>query len=97
MAIKIATPKVPNAPVLPPNLAADFCLVQEKFPKVGDKIAQLWGSIVLQEYLSKTIFDERGGRQGFPMPIVSALMHLFEYHGTLMPEKKSGDSWEHIV
>ena len=52
---------------------------------------------MLQEYLSKTIFDERGGRQGFPMPVVSALMRLFEYHGTLMPEKKSGDSWEHVV
>lgn len=97
MSIKIATPKVPAAPVLPPNLAADFCLVQEKFPKVAEKVAQLWGSVVLQRYLSTTIFDERGGRQGFPMPVVSALMRLFEYHATLMPEEKSGDSWESIV
>jgi hypothetical protein len=97
MAIKIATPKARSAPVLPPGLTTDFSLVREQFPKIGEKITALWGSVVLQEYLSKTIFDERGGRQGFPLPVVSALMRIFEYHGTLMPETKAGDDWEHIV
>lgn len=96
MTIKIATPKIPNAPVLPPDLAADYSLIQEQFPKVGEKITRMWGSVVLQEYLTKIIFDERGGRQGFPMPVVSALMRLHEYHGTLMPQAKAGDTWERI-
>lgn len=96
MALKIATPKTPSAPLLPPDLAADFSLVQEQFPKIGEKITLMWGSVVLQEYLTKIIFDERGGRQGFPMPVVSALMRLHEYHGTLMPEAKAGDTWERI-
>jgi hypothetical protein len=97
MAIKIATPKVPGAPVLPPGIAPDFSLIQEQFPKIGEKIALMWGSVALQQYLNKTIFDERGGRQGFPMPVVSALMRLHEYHGTLMPEAKAADAWGHIV
>jgi hypothetical protein len=96
MAIKIATPKFPGAPILPPDIAPDFSLIQEQFPKVGEKISVMWGSVALQDYLSKTIFDERGGRQGFPMPIVSALMRLHEYHGTLMPVTKSADAWGHI-
>lgn len=97
MAIKIATPKVPDAPVLPPSIAPDFSLIQERFPKIGEKITLMWGSVALQEYLNKTIFDERGGRQGFPMPVVSALMRLHEYHGTLMPEVKAADAWGHIA
>ena len=97
MAIKIATPKAPTAPALPPDIAPDFALIQEDFPKIGEKITLMWGAVVLQQYLSKIIFDERGGRQGFPMPVVSALMRLYEYHGTLMPEAKAGDDWEHIV
>jgi hypothetical protein len=97
MAIKIATPKAPSAPVLPPHLASDYALIMEKFPKVGEKITMMWGSVALQDYLNKTIFDERGGRQGFPMPVVSALMRLHEYHGTLMPVLNDGNAWDHVL
>jgi hypothetical protein len=94
MAINIVTPKVPKQPALPSSIAPDFSLVQQQFPKVAEKIALMWGTLGLQEYLNKTIFDERGGRQGFPMPIVSALMRLFEYHTTLIPVAPSSDTWE---
>ena len=96
MAIKIATPKTPSAPLLPPDLASDFSLIQKLFPRVGEKISLMWGGVALQDYLNKTIFDERGGRQGFPLPVVSALMRLHEYHGTLMPQT-GGDAWDHIT
>jgi len=97
MSIKITTPKAPGAPLLPPDLATDFSLIQQQFPKVSEKITLMWGGVGLQDYLSKTIFDERGGRQGFPLPIVSALMRLQEYHGTLMPKANSADAWEDIT
>ncbi len=93
MAINIVNPKV-QQPVLPSGLVPDYSLLQQHFPKVAEKIALMWGKRGLQEYLSKTIFDDRGGRQGFPMPIVSALMRLFEYHSTLIPDIPSGDAWE---
>ena len=96
MSINIVSPKVPKQPALPPDIAPDFSLVQQQFPKVAEKISLMWGTLGLQEYLSKTIFDERGGRQGFPMPVVSALMRLFEYHSTLFPVVPSGDAWENI-
>jgi hypothetical protein len=85
MTINIVSPKKPSAPALPLGIASDFSLVQERFPKLGEKILLMWGTSSLQTYLSKTIFDERGGRQGFPLPIVSALMRLYEYHEKLLP------------
>ncbi len=93
MAIKIVVPKAPRAPALPPDIAPSFTLVQDQFPKISEKITLMWGSVLLQQYLSKIIFDERGGRQGFPEQIVSALMRLYEYHGSLVPEPEAGDAW----
>jgi hypothetical protein len=96
MAINIVSPKAPPAPLLPSGIAPAFALVQEKFPKVGEKISRTWGTVGLQDYLSKIIFDERGGRQGFPMPVVSALMQLHEYHSTLIPQvsPEAGRVWD---
>ena len=86
MAINIVSPKIPAAPALPRDLAPSYVLIKEKFPKIAEQIALKWGTIGMQDYLSKIIFDERGGRQGFPMAVVSALMQLHEYHSTLIPQ-----------
>jgi hypothetical protein len=93
MAINTVPPGAPATPALSSDVAPEISLIQERFPKIGEKIVQLWGTAGLQEYLSKTIFDERGGRQGFPMPIVTALMRIYEYHGTLIPQVKVTDTW----
>lgn len=97
MAINIVTPNTPRQPALPPGIAPDFLLVQQQFPKVAEKIVMMWGTPGLQDYLNKTIFDERGGRQGFPMPVVSALMRLHEYHGTLVPVARTVDAWDQLA
>jgi hypothetical protein len=96
MAINIVTPRTPPAPALPPALASCYVLIKEKFPKVAEQIALKWGTVGLQDYLGKIIFDERGGRQGFPMEIVSALMQLHEYHSTLLPQVSASQAqvWE---
>jgi hypothetical protein len=98
MAINIIAPKAPPAPTLPSELKPDFSLIQEHFPKIGEKISLMWGTVGLQDYLSKTIFDERGGRQGFPMPVVSALMRLYEYHSSLIPAvpPTAGQVWDNV-
>jgi hypothetical protein len=95
----IVTPNTatPKQPALPPGIVPDFFLVQQQFPKVAEKISLMWGTLGLHEYLNKTIFDERGGRQGFPLPIVSALMRLHEYHSTLIPIARTIDAWDNIA
>ncbi|MFZ2161536.1 MAG: hypothetical protein WAW02_04910 [Sideroxyarcus sp.] len=97
MAINVVTPKAPQQPALPAKIAPDFVLVQQQFPKVAEKIALMWGTLELHEFFTKTIFDERGGRQGFPLPIVSALMRLHEYHVTLIPVARTIDAWDNIA
>lgn len=93
MAIKIVTPKAPPMPAFPQEVAYEVKLVHEQFPRVGAKIAGLWGSVELQRYLSETIFDARGGRQGFPQPIVSALMSIYHFHESLVPDQGNDDVW----
>ncbi len=97
MAINIVTPKAPSAPTpkVPAAVMPDLSVIEERFPKISEKISLLWGSIALQEYLNKTIFDERGGRQGFPLAIVSALMRIHEHHEKLIPGAKAS-VWDQV-
>ncbi|MBU0622541.1 MAG: hypothetical protein KJ795_11920 [Gammaproteobacteria bacterium] len=97
MAIRIVVPKAPPMPVFPPDIATEVKLIYDKFPKVGAKISVMWGSVELQKYLNTTIFDDRGGRQGFPQPVISALMRISKYHETLIPEANQGDVWNDVI
>lgn len=98
MAIKIVVPKAPVAPALPAAVAGNVSLIREQYPKIGDKIAVMWGSVELHKYLSEIIFDARGGRQGFPAPVISALLQVFEQHSALLPKSDDeDDTWDHVL
>ncbi len=97
MALNIVVPKAPPAPALPRGIASDYSAIQEQYPSISAKIAQMWGSVTLQDYLNKIIIDDRGGRQGFPVSILSALMRLYEYHGSLVPDTRTGGTWDHVA
>jgi len=82
----IVTPNTatPKQPTLPPGIVPDFCLVQQQFPKVAEKITLMWGTLGLHEYLNKPS-STNARTPGISLPIVSALMRLHEYHSTLIP------------
>ncbi len=65
--------------------------IEEKFPRIAKALSDVWGKEECAPYLRSLVFDERGGRQGFP-PDVSAelfmLYNLLEFQG-------SGDVWTH--
>lgn len=94
MDIKMPTPNSQSAAVMPAMLKPDLLLILQSFPKVGENIGKLWGSTDLQDYFHKTIFDERGGRQGFPLPVVMALERIFENHSKLFPQKLEDPFWD---
>ena len=96
MALKIVVPKAPPAPTLPSHVAPDLQAIQQHYPKIGDKISLMWGSAGLQNYLNKIIIDERGGREGFPMHVLSALIRIYEHHSTLIPPPEPGCTWDHV-
>jgi hypothetical protein len=82
---------------LPTDIAQDTALIQEQYPRIVEKILQLWGSTELNEYLDSILFDERGSRHGFPLAIVSALMRIHESHISLVPPKITGDYWDTVL
>ncbi|MFN0160264.1 MAG: hypothetical protein ACKVQQ_03480 [Burkholderiales bacterium] len=52
------------------------CGMEELYPKILARIAMTWRSPESVEYLKKLIVDERGGRAGFPMEVMSELLML---------------------
>ena len=89
MDIKISVPKAPPPAIaMPSELPAHLSIVWEQFPRIGEKISLMWGYIELQEYLSTIILDRRGGRLGFPKPVLAALLEIHRRHAKVLPEEK---------
>jgi hypothetical protein len=66
-----------------------------QFPRVLNKIAEVWRRPVEADRLFEDLlFDRRGGRQGFPLTVISELTQLREYHHTLYPTKI--DLWDQM-
>jgi hypothetical protein len=98
MVIKIATPKAPPLGTLPNAVQPDVIIIGELYPNISNKIAALWGSVQLHKYLNQVIIDDRGNRQGFPQPIISALMRIYQHHTTVLPDALPPDSaWDHVL
>jgi len=76
----LATAKpAPAAPPPPPKKPAREVL-QEKFPRIMDKIELLWGSLALHQYLQETLLTDRANRQGFPPDVMEALGQINNEH-----------------
>jgi len=65
---------------IPPDVAQDISVIQEQFPRISEKIVQLWGSSELRVFLDSILFDERGNRVGFPSVVASALLRIHKNH-----------------
>lgn len=90
MNIKISIPKAPPAPIIPAGIPAHAAIIWEKYPRIGEKISLMWGYVELQNYLSDIICDKRGGRQGFPAPVMEALLEIYKRHSKVVPDDKPG-------
>lgn len=96
MEIKIVTPKAPPPAKLPENISPDIKLILEQFPRIGNRILLLWGTVELQNYLHTLIIDERGDRQGFPPPVIEAILQIYKDHEKLIPDDDK-DTWDKVV
>lgn len=70
--------------------------LERQFPRVLEKITQLWGTEDLEVYLNELMMDSRNGqRKGFPQAVASELMYL-----GLLYEKNhkeaSKDIWSNV-
>jgi hypothetical protein len=55
-------------------------VVERGYPRIAAHIREDWGKRALDDYFSKLVIDERGGRQGFPMEDLWAIMEVARLH-----------------
>lgn len=82
---------------VPPDLATNesFKIVNERFSRIGRRVAELWGHDGCTDFINDLLNDTRGGRQGFPPDVAIALFRLESAHDKAFPQlvKPSTDIW----
>lgn len=68
--------------------------LENKYPRVFNKIMSLWDSPEIDAYFMDLIVDTRGGRQGFPDDVAAEIVHLSLVHGAHHKSQQQTDVWE---
>ncbi len=69
-------------------------IIEGRFPRIAATIRAGWGKRALDDYFGKLVIDDRGGRQGFPMEVLSALMEVARLHADQFGLKTPVRPWE---
>jgi len=67
--------------------------LDERYPRILERIAQLWGTSQIDQYLQELLLDTRGGRQGFAPEVMSDLMFIHGLHVEGKEAAPAGDVW----
>jgi ankyrin repeat protein len=73
--------------------------LEKKFPRILNKMVELWGTPQMEPYLTDLMIDSRGGtRQGFPMEIANEIYRLSMTYERLLNQsnKQTDDPWASI-
>ena len=85
--------------LLGPDLAHAYPYALElKFPRILDRIVELWGKPALDEFLEQLMVTNRSGRKGFPYDVAMEIFRLSTTHGALglSPNDSLGTGWDWI-
>ena len=66
----------------------------EDYPRISNRIQQLWGTPDCEAYLNTLVIDTRGNRQGFAPAIMEELLYLGRLARALVILRVGGDLWE---
>jgi hypothetical protein len=70
-----------------------FVTVKKGYPRIAEAIETTWGHRELDDYLQRLIVTNRGEREGFPGPVLAALMKLSGQHALQFSFDRPGDMW----
>lgn len=75
--------------------------LEVQYPRVMDRITELWNSTEIDAYFTDLMIDNRGGtRQGFPHNVASEIFALSMAHANIRDKKKKiaagGNPWEGV-
>jgi hypothetical protein len=68
------------------------------YPRIVNMLAENWdNAVIVRPYLDSLLVDDRGGRAGFPLPILRELIALKELRNKIDPREK--DIWDkaHLI
>lgn len=70
-------------------------LLEQRYPRILNRIAELWREPQLDHYFEELLVDRRGGRQGFAADVMSHLMALYAKHTSIVAAnaKDPMDPW----
>lgn len=63
------------------------------YPRIVDKIVELWGTDGMEPYFNQLLIDERGGRHGFEAPVLMEIFALSNHYQSLKPAAGNVDNW----
>jgi hypothetical protein len=69
-------------------------IIERGYPRIAAYIREHWGKRALDDYFSKLVIDERGGRQGFPVEVLSAIMEVARLHAAQFGLAQPIRPWE---
>jgi hypothetical protein len=69
-------------------------IIEQRFPRIAGTIRERWGKRVLDDYFGKLVIDDRGGRQGFPPEVLSAIMEVARLHADQFGLRTPLRPWE---
>ncbi|WP_027467915.1 ankyrin repeat domain-containing protein [Deefgea rivuli] len=59
-------------------------LLIEHYPRIAERVAQMWGRETLVVFLNELLFDTRGDREGFPPDVAHELFTIQREHDRVM-------------
>jgi hypothetical protein len=69
-------------------------ILEERFPRVFEKIVELWGTPSISGHLQELMVNKRGGaRAGFPAEVATELFRLSNFEHKLHEATKWVDAW----
>jgi len=71
--------------------------IEERFPRVFNKIIELSETKLIEAYLLDLMVDNSGGtRQGFPPEVATEIIRLGKYFSSMEARKHKQDAWNNI-
>ena len=77
-----------------------FPIIDARFPHIGRRLIQTWGSYAFYMYAGTLFTDTRGGsRRGFPPEILSAITRIVKVHEERYPrlDPRRVDIWADVM
>ena len=95
-------PRIPCEPApeeIEIRATEEFPLINERFPHIGRRFIQTWGSYAFYMYSGGLLTDTRGGtRRGFPPEILMAITRIVKIHEQTYPrlDARRVDIWADV-